>query len=67
MRLSVTTFAQTHAMDAASAEMSEQLSIRKNLEKGCVQGLIMVAIHQKMLELQVDDFFLGANDQLVVS
>jgi hypothetical protein len=37
------------------------------LEKECVQGLIVVAIHQKMLELQVDDFFLGANDQLVVS
>ena len=53
-------------MDAASAEMSDQLSIRKHLEKGCVQGLI-VAIHQKMLELQVDDFFFGANDQLMVS
>jgi hypothetical protein len=37
------------------------------LEKGCVQGLIVVAIHQKMLELQVDDFYFGANDQLVVS
>jgi hypothetical protein len=54
-------------MDAASAEMSEQLSIRKNLEKGGVQVLIVVAIHPKMLEFQVDDFFLGAKDQLVVS
>jgi hypothetical protein len=54
-------------MDAASAEMSEQLWIRTNLEKGCVQGLINMAIYKKMLELQVDDFFFGANDQLMVS
>jgi len=26
-----------------------------------------MAIHQMMLELQVEDFLLGANDQLVVS
>jgi len=26
-----------------------------------------MAIHQKMLELQLEDFLLGANDQLVVS
>ena len=28
-------------------------------------GLIVIAIHQKMLELQMDDFFLGARGQLV--
>jgi len=27
-------------------------------------GLIVIAIHQKMLELQMDDFFLGARNQL---
>ena len=26
--------------------------------------LIVIAIHQKMLELQMDDFFLGARNQL---
>ena len=27
-------------------------------------GLVVIAIHQKMLELQMDDFFLGARNQL---
>ena len=27
-------------------------------------GLIVIAIHQKMLELQMDDFFLGDRNQL---
>ena len=26
--------------------------------------MIVIAIHQKMLELQMDDFFLGARNQL---
>lgn len=29
-----------------------------------MRGLIVIAIHQKMLELQMDDFFLGARNQL---
>jgi hypothetical protein len=29
-----------------------------------VRGLIVIAMHQKMLELQMDEFFLGARDQL---
>jgi hypothetical protein len=29
-----------------------------------VRGLIVIAIHQKMLELQMDEFFLEARDQL---
>ena len=27
-------------------------------------GLIVIAIHQKMLELQMDDFFVGVRNQL---
>ena len=73
-----TTAKLTHAMDAVIAEMDvhcgclritnlekdEYLAIRQNLPEGCVRGLIVIAIHQKMLELQVDEFFLGARDQL---
>ena len=73
-----TTAKLTHAMDAVIAEMDvhcgclriinlekdEYLAIRQNLAEGCVRGLIVIAIHQKMLELQVDEFFLGASDQL---
>ena len=73
-----TTAKLTHAMDAVIAEMDvhcgclrttnlekdEYLAIRQNLAEGCVRGLIVIAIHQKMLELQVDEFFLGARDQL---
>ena len=65
-------------MDAVIAEMDvhcgclritnlekvEYLAIRQNLAEGCLRGLIVIAIHQKMLELQVDEFFLGARDQL---
>ena len=71
-----TTAKLTHAMDAVIAEMdvhcgclrmtnlekNEYLAIRQNLAEGCVRGLIINAIHQKMLELQIDDFFLGARD-----
>ena len=76
-----TTAKLTHAMDAVIAEMDvhcgclritnlekdEYLAIRQNLAEGCLRGLIVISIHQKMLELQVDDFFFGAKDQLVVS
>ena len=41
--------------------------MRQNLAEGCVRGLISIAIDQKMLELQMDEFFLGARDQLVDS
>ena len=67
-----TTAKLTHAMDAVITEMDvhcgclrttnlekdEYLAIRQNLAEGCVRGLIVIAIHQKMLELQMDDFFL---------
>ena len=45
-------------------EKDEYLAIRHNLAEGCVRVRIVIAIHQKMLELQMDDFFLGARDQL---
>ena len=75
----VTTSALTHALDAVLAEMDVHcqvirlpdldmdglLTIRKNLAEGCLRGLVVIAIHQKMLEGQMDDFFLEARDQLV--
>ena len=71
-----TTAKLTHAMDEVITEMDvhcgclrttnlekdEYLAIRQNLAEGCVRGLTVIAIHQKMLELQMDDFFLGARD-----
>ena len=71
-----TTAKLTHAMDAVitvmdvhcgclrttNLEKDEYLAIRQNLAEGCVRGLTVIAIHQKMLELQMDDFFLGARD-----
>jgi hypothetical protein len=73
-----TTAKLTHAMEAVIAEMDvhcgclrttnlerdEYLAIRQNLADGVVRGLIVISIHQKMLELQMDEFFLGARDQL---
>ena len=64
-----TTTKLTHAMDAVIAEMDvhcgclritnlekdEYLAIRQNLADGVVRGLIVIAIHQKMLELRLDD------------
>ena len=73
-----TTAKLTHAMEGVIAEMDvhfgclrttniekdEYLAIRQNFADCVVRGLIVIAIHQKMLELQMDDFFLGARDQL---
>ena len=64
-----TTAKLTHAMDAVIAEMDvhcgclrttnlekdEYLAIRQNLADGVVRGLIVIAIHQKTLELRLDD------------
>ena len=74
----LTTSALTNAMEAVltelgthcrvisleGIEMDERWAVRQNLAEGCVRGLIVIAIHQKMLELQMDEFFLGARDQL---
>ena len=76
-----TTAKLTHAMDAVLDELDthckcpgmshlekdEYLSIRQNLADGVVRGLVVISIHQKMLQLQMDEFFLGARDQLVDS
>ena len=64
-----TTAKLTHAMEGVIAEIDvhcgclqitnlekdEYLAIRQNLAEGCVRGLIVIAIHQKMLELRLDD------------
>ena len=64
-----TTAKLTHAMEAVLAELDthceclgmphlekgEYLSIRQNLADGVVRGLVVIAIHQKLLELQLDD------------
>ena len=77
----VTTSALCDAMAAVLAEMDTQsevirhadlhvdelVAIRKSFAAGCMRGLIVIAIHQKMLDLQMDDFFMGAPDQLVDS
>ncbi|MDA7436417.1 hypothetical protein N8654_01905 [Synechococcus sp. AH-601-B19] len=75
----LTTSALTNAMEAvltelgthcrvislAALEMDERLAVRQNLADGVVRGLVVISIHQKMLELQMDGFFLGARGQLV--
>ena len=64
-----TTAKLTHAMKGVIAEMDvhcgclqipnlekdEYLAIRQNLADGVVRGLIVIAIHQKTLELRLDD------------
>ena len=64
-----TTAKLTHAMEAVLAELDthcdclgisnlekdEYLAIRQNLADGIVRGLIVIAIHQKTLELRLDD------------
>ena len=50
----------------SSARFLSLRTFRAPLRESRRLGLDM-AIHQKMLELQVEDFLLGANDQLVVS
>ena len=75
----LTTSALTNAMEAVLTEMSthcrvinlselevdERVAVRQNLADGVVRGLVVISIHQKMLELQMDEFFLGARGQLV--
>ena len=51
----------------AGPEMDERLAVRQNLADGIVRGLVVMSIHQRMLKLQMDEFFLGARDQLVDS
>ena len=48
-------------------EMDERLAVRQNLADGVVRGLVVISIHQKMLELQMDEFFSETSDQLVGS
>ena len=64
-----TTAKLTHAMEGVIAEMDvhcgclqipnlekdEYLAIRQNLADGVVRGLIVISIHQKTLELRLDD------------
>ena len=54
-------------LEMSHLEKDEYLSIRQNLADGVVRGLVVISIHQKMLQLQMDEFFLGARDQLVDS
>ena len=75
----LTTSALTNAMEAVLTEMSthcrvinlsglevdERVAVRQNLADGVVRGLVVISIPQKMLELQMDEFFLGARGQLV--
>ena len=75
----LTTSALTNAMEAVLTEMSthcrvinlsglevdERVAVRQNLADGVVRGLVVISIHQKMLQLQMDEFFLGAPGQLV--
>ena len=46
-------------------EKDEYLSIRQNLADGVVRGLIVIAIHQKTLELQLDDMEAAQAEELV--
>ena len=46
-------------------EKDEYLSIRQNLADGVVRGLIVIAIHQKLLELQLDDMEAAQAEELV--
>ena len=39
----------------SNLEKDEYLAIRQNLADGVVRGLIVIAIHQKTLELRLDD------------
>ena len=74
-----TTAKLTHAMEAVLAELDthceclgmphlekdEYLSIRQNLSDGVVRGLVVIAIHQKLLELQMDDLEAAQAEELV--
>ena len=77
----LTTSALTNAMEAVLTELNthcrvinlsglevdERLAVRQNLADGVVRGLVVISIHQKMLELQMDEFFSETSDQLVGS
>ena len=65
----LTTSALTNAMEAVLTELSthcrvinlselevdKRLAVMQNLADGVVRGLIVIAIHQKTLELRLDD------------
>ena len=46
-------------------EKDEYRAIRENLAEGCVRGLIVISIHQKLLELQFDDLEAAQAEELV--
>ena len=52
-------------INLSGLEVDERSAVRQNLADGVVRGLVVIAIHQTMLERQMDEFFLGARDQLV--
>ena len=74
-----TTAKLTHAMEAVLAELDthceclgmshlekdEYLSTRQNLADGVVRGLIVISIHQKLLESQLDDLEAAQAEELV--
>ena len=62
----VLTELDTHCrvINLSGLEVDERLAVRQNLADGVVRGFVVIAIHQKMLELQMDEFFFGARDQL---
>ena len=47
-------------------DKDEYLLIRQNLADGVVRGLVVISVHQKMRELQMDEFFSDTIDQLFV-
>ena len=63
----VLTEMSTHCrvINLSGLEVDERVAVRQNLADGVVRGLVVISIHQKMLELQMDEFFLGARGQLV--
>ena len=46
-------------------EKDEYLSTRQNLADGVVRGLIVISIHQKLLESQLDDLEAAQAEELV--
>lgn len=51
----------------ALCESMDTVLVEKDLAAGCVRGLIVLAIHQKMLDLEMNDLARGARDPLVDS
>ena len=52
-------------LEMSHLEKDEYLSIRQNLADGVVRGLIVISIHQKLLELQLDDMEAAQAEELV--